>query len=93
MRVLNLKHGWLVPHYADAESAAGRTIYPEPLRMAEPGWAREVCWNGRAQTVRGPVEHGDGETVMRPEGEVENDELRAAREWLWHVENGRSRRG
>jgi hypothetical protein len=26
---------------------------------------------------------------MRPEGEVEDEELRAATEWLWHVEAGR----
>jgi hypothetical protein len=51
MRIMSLKHGWLVPHASEAESAPGRTIYPEPMRMAEPGWAREA-WQG-------------GETVMR----------------------------
>ena len=88
MRQFNLKQGWLVPDPVDAECAPGRTIHPEELRMAEPGWARQRG-NGRAQTVRGTVEHNHGETVMRPEGEVEDDELRSAREWLWHVQAGR----
>ena len=92
MRQLSLKHGWLVPQIADAESAlggeglkaptnevrrnacGGRTIYPEEMCMGKPAWARQA-WAG-------------GETVMRREGEVEDDELRALREWLWHVEAG-----
>ena len=88
MRQFNVKHGYLVPDPVEAESAPGRTIYPEPMRMAEPGWARQRG-NGRAQTVRGTVEHGHGETVMRPEGEVSDEEHAAAREWPWHVEAGR----
>jgi hypothetical protein len=75
MRQFNLKHGWLVPDPVEAECAPGRTIYPEPMRMAEPGWARQP-WQG-------------GEMVVRPEGEIEDEEHTAAREWLWHLENGR----
>jgi hypothetical protein len=75
MRQFDLKHGYLVPDPVEAESAPGRTIYPEPMRMAEPGWARQ-SWQGE-------------EVMMRPEGEVEDEELHAAKEWLWHLENGR----
>jgi hypothetical protein len=90
MRVLSPKHGCVVPDPAEAESAlggaglkaptnevrrnarGGRTIYPEAVGMAEPGWA----WQR-------------GETVMRREEEVSDEEHAAAREWLWHLEAGR----
>lgn len=83
MRQFNLKHGTLVPDPVEAECAPGRTIYPgiaddrlgQPMRIAESGWARQK-WEG-------------GETVTRPEGEVTDEEIRAAKEWLWHVEAGR----
>ena len=75
MRRFNLKGEWLVPHAGDESDAPGRTIYPEGLRRAEGGW-------------KGPNFAG-GERVARREGDVEEDQLRAAREWLWHLENGR----
>jgi hypothetical protein len=93
MRVLSPKRGCVVPDPAEAESAlggaglksptnevrrnacGGRTIYPEAMRMAETGWARQA-WDG-------------GETVMRREGEVSDEEHAAAREWLWHLDAGR----
>ena len=53
----------------------GRTVYPEPMREAEPGWARQA-WE-------------QGERVVRREGDVEKGERDAAREWLGHVEAGR----
>ena len=73
MRQFSLKHGWLVPHPVEPESAPGRTIYPEPMRMAEPGWVPRN-WSG--------------ETVVRREDEVSQEEYDAAREWLWHLEAG-----
>lgn len=75
MRRFNLKGEWLVPHPENEHRAPGRTIYPEPMRMAEPGWVKQN-WK-------------QGETVVRREGEVEDEEERAAREWLAHVEAGR----
>ena len=38
MRQFNLKHGWLVEHPNNRDDAPGRTIHPEPLRLAEPNW-------------------------------------------------------
>lgn len=75
MRQFNLKGEWLVPHAPNESAAPGRTIYPEGLRMAEPGW------KGPNYTV--------GERVVPNESHVEADQHRAAREWLWHLENGR----
>lgn len=76
MRQFNLKHGFLVPHPDDDDrSNPGRTIYPEPMRMAEPGWKHR--------------NYEAGEYVARREDEVTDDELWAAREWLRHVEAGR----
>ena len=75
MRQFNLKGEWLVPHAPNDEDAPGRTIYPEPLRMTEPGWVQR----NRSQS----------EFVQRRECDVEDDQLRAAREWLAHVEAGR----
>ena len=88
MKSFNLKGEWLVPHAPNDEQAPGRTIYPEPLLMAEPEWDR------RSQPVRGTGAHGDErkqrEFAVRREGDVEDEEMRAAREWLAHVEAGRT---
>jgi len=75
MRQFDLKQGWLIEHPNNREDAPGRTIHPEPMRLAEPGW-------------RGP-NHGSGEHVASRECDIEDEQHRAAREWLWHVENGR----
>lgn len=75
MRSFNLKGEWLVPHAPNEEPAPGRTIYPEPMRMAGPGWKG--------------TKSAEGETVVRREGDVTDEEERAAREWLAHVEAGR----
>jgi hypothetical protein len=75
MRQFNLKHGWLVEHPNNRDDAPGRTIHPEPMRLAEPNW-------------RGP-NHAPGEREVRRECDAEDEELQAAREWLWHLENGR----
>jgi hypothetical protein len=76
MRQFSLKHGTLVPHPdADDRTQPGRMIYPEPMRMAEPGWVERNT--------------ASGETVQRRESDVTDEELRAAREWLAHVEAGR----
>ena len=73
MRIFDLKHGWLVPHPYNDDPSPGRTIYPEPLHLA-----------GQAQPNYSP-----GEYVVRREDEVDADELDHAREWLWHLQNGR----
>lgn len=75
MRRFNLKGEWLIDHPQNRDDAPGRTIHPEGLRLAEPGW-------------RGP-NHAPGEQLVRRECDIDDEELRAAREWLWHVENGR----
>ena len=75
MRRFNLKGEWLMPHASDESDQPGRTIYPEPMRMAEQGWV-QPSWAG-------------GEEVVRREGDVEDEQLDAAREWLAHVEAGR----
>jgi hypothetical protein len=76
IRQFNLKDGTLVPHPdADDRANPGRTIYPEPMRMAEPNWTQR--------------NYASGESVQRREDDVTDDELRAAREWLAHVEAGR----
>lgn len=75
MRQFNLKGEWLVPDAGDESDAPGRKIYPEPMRMAEPGW------KGANFAV--------GERVVEREGDVTDDQMRAAREWLAHVEAGR----
>ena len=74
MRQFDLKHGWLVPNPGNESADPGRTIYPEPMRMAEHGWAQ------RSST---------GESVQRREDHVTDEERDAAREWLRHVEAGR----
>jgi hypothetical protein len=75
MRQFNLKGEWLAPHAANESDDPGRTIYPEGLRMAEPGWVQQN-W-------------ARGESVVRRESDVTEDQDRHAREWLWHLENGR----
>jgi hypothetical protein len=75
MRRFNLKGEWLMPHGPNDEAAPGRVIYPEPMRMAERGWVQRN-WGG-------------GETVQRREDDVTDEEMRAVREWLAHVDAGR----
>lgn len=66
MRKINLKGEWLMPHAANESDHPGRTIYPEPMRMAEPGWKG--------------ANHAASETVVRREGDVTDEAERAARE-------------
>src|SRR6185437_9314151 len=73
MRRFNLKGEWLVPHPPNESAAPGRTITPEPMRMAEPG----------------RVYRPTGESVQLREDQVTDEEMEAAREWLRHVEDGR----
>jgi len=73
VRQFDLKHGWLVPNPGNESADPGRTIYPEPMRMAEDGW----------------VHNTPSESVQRREDHVTDEELDAAREWLRHVEAGR----
>lgn len=75
MRQFNLKGEWLVPHPPNESAAPGRTIYPEGLRMAEPGW-------------KGP-NYAPAERVVEREDDVTEEQMRAAREWMAHVEAGR----
>jgi len=75
MRSFNLKDGTVVPHPANEDrTSPGRTIHPEPMRMAEEGWVQRN-WTG--------------ESVQRREDHVTDEERDAAREWLRHVEAGR----
>ncbi|HXS50842.1 MAG TPA: hypothetical protein VN713_12065 [Sphingomicrobium sp.] len=73
MRRFNLKGEWLVPHPPNESDAPGRTITPEPTRMAEQGWFR----------------NRHAESVQRREDHLTDEEQWAAREWLRHVEAGR----
>ena len=75
MRQFNLKGEWLIPHAPNESNDPGRTIHPEGLRMAEGGF-------------KGP-NTAPGERVVQNESNVEDDQHRAAREWLRHVEAGR----
>jgi hypothetical protein len=75
MRSFNLKGEWLVEDPLNESPDPGRTIYPEKLRMAEPGWV-----------ARNWVPH---EMEVRRECEVSDVEFEAARDWLRHVEAGR----
>ena len=75
MRTFSLKDGRLIDHPGDESSHPGRTIHPEPLRMAEPGWVQH--------------NYAQGEFVQRRDDVIEQEELDAAREWLRHVEAGR----
>jgi len=63
----------LVPNDYNDDPNPGRTIHPEPMRLAEPGWAQPL-------TVPG---------VQRRERDVEDEELEHARAWLAHLEAGR----
>jgi hypothetical protein len=83
MRSFNLKGEWLVPHAYNDEDAPGRTIYPVPLRIHPFDLAqdRNAGWVQR--------NWAQSEFVQRRECDGEDDQLRAAREWLAHVENGR----
>jgi len=74
-RNLPMPHEYPVPQPYNDETAPGRTIYPEPMRMAEQGWARP--------------NYGPSEYVTRREAHVEDEERSAARDWLRHVEAGR----
>ncbi|HEX5258094.1 MAG TPA: hypothetical protein VFW35_04850 [Sphingomicrobium sp.] len=74
MRSFNLKHGTVVPHPENESDDPGRTITSEPMRMAENGWVQQAC---------------GGESVQRREDHITDEEERAAREWLAHVEAGR----
>jgi hypothetical protein len=65
---------YLVPNDFNDDPSPGRTLHLEQLRRAEPGWS-------------GPA--WAGESVVRREGDVEDEEMRAAKEWLAHVEAGR----
>ena len=75
MRSFNLKGERLVPHPYDDEDAPGRTIIPysEYLRHGE---------------QKGP-NYVRGEHVVPRDDYVSDEQVAAAREWLWHVENGR----
>jgi hypothetical protein len=74
IRSFSLKDGTVVPNPYDQDRAnPGRTIYPEPMRMAEQGW----------------VHNTPSESVQRREDHVTDEELETAREWLRHVEAGR----
>ena len=75
MRQFNLKQGWLAPNPYNDDPAPGRTVYPEPMRLSEPDWARQ--------------EWEQGERIVGREGDVEKGERDAAQEWLRHVEAGR----
>ena len=63
---------YLVSNGYNDDSNPGRTITPEPMRLAEPGWAQPV-WGG-------------GEAVQRRERDVEDEELEHARAWLAHLQ-------
>ena len=67
----------VIPHPHNRSSHPGRTIIPysEYLRRGELA--------GKRQNYR------TGEYVVRQYEHGTADERRAAREWLWHVENGR----
>ena len=74
MRQFNLKGEWLAGHPHNRCADPGRTIHPEPMRLAEP-------WR--------PANHAPGEQLVSRESDVDEEQHRAAREWLWRLENGR----
>ena len=73
IRSFSLKDGTVVPNPENESENPGRTIYPEPMRMAEQGWFR----------------NRHAESVQRREDHLTDEEQWAAREWLRHVEAGR----
>jgi hypothetical protein len=56
MRQFNLKGEWLAPHAANESDDPGRTIYPEGLRMAEPGWVQQNWAQGESVVRREVVD-------------------------------------
>lgn len=66
MRTFSLKDGRLIHRPENESSHPGRTIHPEPLRLAEPGWVQR--------------NFAQGEFVQRREDVIEQEELDAARE-------------
>ena len=100
MRSFNLKHGTAVPHPANEDRTnPGRTMDPEPMRMAEPGWIAARSGSGGSASTG--IRNWTGESVQRREAlrtqpvrgtgeneEVTDEERDAAREWLRHVRLG-----